>query len=60
MDSDGSNQRRVTPEFGQFVTWSPDSRHLLVSGYSLYVIRPDGTGRAEVVPTGGGIPDWTA
>ena len=59
MDADGSNQRRVTPEFGQFVTWSPDGRYLFVSGYSLYVIRPDGTGRADVVPNGGGIPDWT-
>jgi Tol biopolymer transport system component len=60
MDADGSNQRRVTPEFGQFTTWSPDGRYLLVSGYSLYVIRPDGTGRADVAPGAGGIPDWVA
>ena len=60
MDADGSNQRRVTPEFGQFVTWSPDGEYLLVSGSSLYVIRPDGTGRADVLPGGGGIPDWIA
>ena len=46
MDVDGSNQRRVIPEFGQFVTWSPDGEHLLVSGRSLYVIRPDGTPRS--------------
>lgn len=59
MDSDGGNQRRVTSEFGQFVTWSPDGRYLLVSGYSLYVIRPDGTGRSDVAPAAGGIPDWT-
>jgi TolB protein len=58
MDADGSNQRRVTPEFGQFVTWSPDGRYLLVSGFSLYVIRPNGTGRVEVIPDAGGIPDW--
>jgi len=58
MDADGSNQHRVTPEFGQFVAWSPDGRHLLVSGYSLFVVRPDGTGRAEVAPNAGGIPDW--
>jgi Tol biopolymer transport system component len=58
MDVDGSNQERVTPEFGHFVAWSPDGRSLLVSGYSLYVIRPDGTGRADVVPDAGGIPDW--
>lgn len=58
MDADGSNQRRVTHEFGQFVTWSPHGRYLLVSGFSLYVIRPDGTGRADVLPDAGGIPDW--
>lgn len=60
MDADGSNQRRVTPEFGQFVTWSPDGENLLVSGRSLYVIRPDGTGRRNVLPTSGGLPDWVA
>jgi Tol biopolymer transport system component len=60
MDADGSTQRRVTPEFGQFAAWSPDGRDLLVSGYSLYVIRPDGMGRADVAPNAGGIPDWIA
>jgi TolB protein len=58
MDADGSDQRRVTPEYGHFVTWSPDGRSLLVSGYDLFVIRPDGTGRTTLVPDGGGIPDW--
>jgi Tol biopolymer transport system component len=63
MDADGANQRRVTPEAGQFVAWSPDSQHLLVSGRALYVIRPDGTGRAELRADGmplalGGIPAW--
>ena len=63
MDIDGSNQRRVTPEFGQFVAWSPDGRHLLVSGLTLFVVRPDGTGRLEIRPPAmehppGGIPDW--
>ncbi len=60
MDEDGSNQRRVTPEFGQFVAWSPDGEHLLVSGRTLYVIRPDGTGRTDVRHESGGIPDWVA
>ena len=60
MEADGSNQRRVTSEFGQFVAWSPDGEYLLVSGASLYVIRSDGTGRAEVLPESGGIPDWIA
>jgi TolB protein len=63
MDVDGSNQRRVTPEVGQFVAWSPDSRYLLISGHALYVVRPDGTGRLELRADGidlplGGIPDW--
>ena len=47
--ADGSNQRRVTPEYGHFVAWSPDGQHLS-SRARLYVIRPDGTGRAEVLP----------
>lgn len=64
MNADGSDQRRVTPEQGQFVAWSPDGEYLLISGHTLYVIRPDGTGRAEIRPEGlthapGGIPDWT-
>ena len=45
MDVDGANQRRVTPEVGQFVAWSPDGQYLLVSGHTLFVVRPDGTGR---------------
>jgi dipeptidyl aminopeptidase/acylaminoacyl peptidase len=60
MNADGSNERRVTPEFGQFLTWSPDGAYLLISGYSLYVIRPDGTGRSEVARRAGGLPDWIA
>ena len=63
MDPDGTDQRRVTPEFGHFVAWSPDSRYLLVSGQTLFVVRLDGTGRLEIRPSGsthppGGIPDW--
>jgi TolB protein len=61
VNADGSGLRRVTPEFGQFVTWSPDGRYLLVSGYDLFVIRPDGTGRTSLDIDGfrGGLfPDW--
>jgi Tol biopolymer transport system component len=63
MDADGSNERRVSPETGQFVAWSPDGAYLLVSGRALYVVRPDGTGRLELRADGidrplGGIPDW--
>lgn len=61
IGADGSNLRRVTPEFGQFVAWSPDGQYLLISGASLYVVRTDGTGRVELHPAGAngaGIPDW--
>ncbi len=65
MDVDGGNQRRVSPEIGQFMAWSPDSRHLLISGHTLFVVRTDGTGRVEMrapemTLAPGGIPDWTA
>jgi Tol biopolymer transport system component len=64
MKADGTDQRRVSPEHGQFVSWSPDGQYLLVSGHTLFVIRPDGTGRREIRAEGlpyppGGIPDWT-
>ncbi len=63
VDPDGSNLRRVATDHGQFLAWSPDGRYLLVSGHSLHVIRPDGTGRLELRADGitlplGGIPDW--
>ena len=62
MSSDGSNQRRITPEHGQFLAWSPDGRYLLASGQGLYAVRLDGTGRTAIRPDngvfGGGIPDW--
>ena len=61
VNADGTGLVRVTPEFGQFVTWSPDGEYLLVSGFDLYVIRPDGTGRASLDIAGllGGLfPDW--
>ena len=63
MNPDGSDQRRVTPEVGQFVAWSPDGRFLLISGHALFVVRPDGTGRLELRAEDsprplGGLPDW--
>jgi Tol biopolymer transport system component len=63
VNADGTGLERVTPEFGQFLAWSPDGEELLVSGYDLYVIRPDGTGRASLDVAGlrGGLfPDWIA
>jgi TolB protein len=64
MDADGSDQRRVTFEYGQFFTWSPDGEAILVSGAAdLYLIRPDGTGMTplpvESVPHPL-FPDWIA
>jgi Tol biopolymer transport system component len=62
VNVDGTGLARVTPEFGQFMTWSPDGEELLISGFDLYVIRPDGTGRASIdLPglRGGLLPDWT-
>lgn len=61
VNVDGTGLARVTAEFGQFMTWSPDGEELLVSGFDLYVIRPDGTGRASIdLPglRGGLLPDW--
>jgi TolB protein len=56
VNADGIGLSRVTPEFGQFMTWSPDGEYLLVSGYDLYVIRPDGTGRASLELAAPGRP----
>ena len=63
VDPDGENLRRIPTDHGQFLAWSPDGAYLLVSGHSLHVIRPDGTGRVELRAEGialplGGIPDW--
>jgi TolB protein len=64
MDADGTNGRRVTPAFGQFFAWSPDGRTILVSGAStLYVVRPDGSGKADIPIQGVPhplFPDWIA
>jgi Tol biopolymer transport system component len=62
---DGTNLRRVTSDFGQFIAWSPDGKDLLISGQGLYVVRLDGTGRVEIRSNAighalGGIPDWRA
>jgi TolB protein len=61
VNADGTGLARVTPEYGQFVTWSPDGQHLLVWGHDLFVIRADGTGRAPLRIPGlvdGVFPDW--
>jgi Tol biopolymer transport system component len=60
MNADGSDQHRLSPRFGQFVDWSPDGRYLVFSP-GLNVIRPDGTGLAEIPVSVGGdleFADW--
>jgi Tol biopolymer transport system component len=63
MGADGSDQHRVTSEFGQFFAWSPDGSAILVSGASgLYLIRPDGSGLTPLPVPGVAhplFPDWT-
>ena len=61
MNTDGSNQRRVTEDFGQFFAWSPDGREILVAGSSFYLVRPDGSGRTPLPVRGAAhplFPDW--
>jgi TolB protein len=62
MNADGSNQQRVTSEFGQFFAWSPDGSAILVAGAAdLYLIRPDGTGMTPLRVAGLDhplFPDW--
>ena len=64
MSANGSHLRRVTTEYGQFFAWSPDGREIMVAGgSSLYVIRPDGSGRSNVPVRGVPhplFPDWIA
>lgn len=61
MNADGSDQMRVTEGFGQFVTWSPDGQYILVSPGG-YVVRPDGSGIADLPASGAGgglaFADW--
>lgn len=61
MNADGSDQRRVTERFGQFTTWSPDGRYILVSPGG-YVVRPDGSGVTQLSASGPGggldFADW--
>ena len=64
VNPNGSGLHRVTYEFGQFFAWSPDGQEILVSGADgLYVIRPDGSGMADVPIDGAAtplFPDWIA
>jgi Tol biopolymer transport system component len=61
MNSDGTDQHRLTRTFGQFAVWSPDGRYILFAPW-LNVIRPDGTGLARIpvkgTPAEPEMPDW--
>jgi Tol biopolymer transport system component len=61
MNADGSNERRLTTEFGQFFAWSPDGSEIFVTGDRPFLIRPDGTGPTPF-PTKDVshplLPDW--
>ena len=59
VDPDGANLRRATPEYGQFVAWSPHSRYLLVSGYALYAFAPIVRAALSSARTGS-IARWAA
>ena len=62
VNADGTGQRRVTSEFGQFFAWSPDGSEILVTGDRPYLIRPDGTGLTPFPMKGVPhplFPDWT-
>jgi Tol biopolymer transport system component len=62
INADGTGQRRVTSEFGQFFAWSPDGSAILVAGAAeMYLIRPDGSGRTPFPVEGVAnplFPDW--
>jgi len=64
INADGTGQRRVTSQFGQFFAWSPDGSAILVAGAAdMYLIRPDGSGRTPFPVEGVAhplFPDWIA
>jgi TolB protein len=61
MNTDGTDQHRLTRTFGQFAVWSPDGKYILFAPW-LNVIRPDGTGLARIPAEGSPaepeMPDW--
>jgi Tol biopolymer transport system component len=60
MNADGSDQRRLSDRFAQFVDWSPDGSYLVFSP-GLNITRPDGTGLVTLHPPGVGeveFADW--
>jgi len=64
INADGTGQRRVTSESGQFFAWSPDGSAILAAGAAeMYLIRSDGSGRTPFPVEGVAhplFPDWVA
>ena len=63
MNTDGSQQRRVSDVFGQIADWSPDGRYIVFGGQNgLSIVRANGSD-LTTLPTGvssSGFPDWTS
>jgi len=67
MDANGSNQRQVTRnkgEYSQWEQWSPNGDEIAFTfnpggdqGTSIYVVHPDGSGLRQVAPPSGGLGD---
>jgi TolB protein len=61
MNADGSDQTRLTDDYGQFADWSPDGRYIVFAP-ELNVMRPDGSGLARIdvkgLPAEPEMPDW--
>jgi TolB protein len=64
INADGTGERRLSSDFGQFFAWSPDGSAILVAGAAqTYLIRPDGTGLTPFPVQGVQhplFPDWIA
>jgi len=67
MNADGTDVRRLTrwPGSDLSPSWSPDGKRILFvrgvsGGFSLYTIRPNGTGLAKLGPTGSSPPEQPA
>jgi TolB protein len=62
MAADGSNQRRLTDIYGQFMTWSPDGRWIAFGSYGgLHLVAVDGSAAVRRPVAGlldAGLLDW--
>ena len=58
IDSDGTNIRRLTNNYGNNPLWSPDGRHIAFTGGGIYVVGSDGTNLRQLTD-GGHSPLWS-